>query len=123
MDENMTMDELVTEEQLPDYEAAVLSAVAARNEAEEKYRRLEARLYCIENGIDSDNADDVILLAERMGDNIMETIPEVLKKYPFFAENKRISPVTTGVHISVSPSTEMSGVEAAFRRSNPSVKF
>ena len=34
MDENLTMDELVTEEKLPDYEAAVLSAVAAKNEAE-----------------------------------------------------------------------------------------
>lgn len=121
--EKLTMDEIVSEEQLPDYEAAVEEAVEAKNEAEAKYRRLEARLCCIENGIAPENAEDVILLAEKHGTDMKAAISAVLEKYPFFAAKGRTAELTTGVHISASPSAETSGVEAAFRKSNPNVKF
>ena len=121
--ETLTMEESTAEESLPDYEAAVEAAVAAKNEAEEKYRRLEARLFCIENGISPENAEDVILLAERLGTDMKDAIPAVIEKYPFFAAKGKAEVLTTGVHISVSPSAETSGVEAAFRKSNPNVKF
>lgn len=120
--EALTTEELAAEEKLPDYEAAVEAAVRAKNEAEEKYRRLEARLCCIENGIDPENAEDVILIAEKRGTDIKEALSEVLEKYPFFASGTQ-KKITTGVHISAAPSSAVSGVEAAFRRSNPNVRL
>ena len=121
--ESLAMEEIAAQEQLPDYEAAVEAAFASKNEAEEKYRRLEARLCCIENGIAPENAEDVILLAEKLGTDMKEAISAVIEKYPFFAAKGRAESLTTGVHIAASPSAETSGVEAAFRKSNPNVKF
>ena len=79
-------------------------------------------IQCIENGIDPENAEDVILIAEKRGTDIKEALSEVLEKYPFFASGTQ-KKITTGVHISAAPSSAVSGVEAAFRRSNPNVRL
>lgn len=107
-------------------EEAIAASEAARNEAEARAQALEARLYCLEMGVPAENAADVIALAERLGGERNAAIEEVLEKYPFFrgnTEEKAVRPLTAGVHIGQSVSAPCSGVEEAFRRANPDVRF
>ncbi len=86
---------------------------------------LEAKVCCLEKGVDSEFANDVISLAAGYGEDINSAIDKVLEKYPFFKKNitARHPEVTTGVHISCGGSSVCGGVEAAFRRANPDVHF
>lgn len=125
MNENeiVTMEEISGSEEQPDLEKALEETVLAKNEAEARCRCLEAMLCCMENGVDPANAEDVILLAEKTDSDIRKAIPAVLEKYPFFTASTKAEPITTGVHIPPSLSKSTGGVEAAFRKANPDVKF
>lgn len=107
-------------------EEAFAASELARNEAEARAQALEARLCCLELGVPAENAADVIALAEHLGGERGAAIAEVLDKYPFFrsnAEEKVARTLNAGVHIGQSVSAPCSGVEEAFRRANPDVRF
>lgn len=124
-EENAAADAVVETEE-KDTGEALAASEAARLEAEERARALEARLLCLEMGVPGENADDVIALAERLGGERSGAIGEVLEKYPFFRgrrEEKEARPLNAGVHIGQSVTAPCSGVEEAFRRANPDVIF
>jgi hypothetical protein len=143
MEENVTLENEASEQEpaVPEVneevsaeeslEERLMSSEKARNDAEERAKMLEARLCCMEMGVASENAEDVIMLAERFGGKA-EGIAAVLEKYPFFGAHGGFkaepfggerNAVTTGIHMEQKVSAPCSGVEAAFRKANPTVKF
>ncbi len=120
------MEEIITAEDTRDYTAEISEAVEARIAAEERAQALEARLCCIENGVKAEYAQDVVSVAAVLfpEEDMAGAIKAAIEKYPFFAEEKNEpKPVTTGVHFPAQSRNAYSGVEAAFRKSNPNIKF
>ncbi len=61
--------------------------IKAREEAEERASRLEAKVECLSKGVASESVDDVITLAKTMVTNTLtidKAIDKVLEKYPSF---------------------------------------
>ena len=124
--------ETITEvsEEIPTDEAAVEDSGpdAALEAANAKAEMLEAKLLCYESGVAGGYADDVIALAKSYGGDVMSAIGEVIAKYPFFCSAGAPKPaekekLTTGVGFCWAQQNSFGGVEAAFRRSNPNIRF
>lgn len=118
-EEITTDDEAVTEDKGLD---------AALEAANAKAEMLEAKLLCYESGVSGGYADDVIALAKSYGGDVKSAIGEVIAKYPFFCSADAPKPaekekLTTGVRFSSEQKSSCGGVEAAFRRSNPNIRF
>lgn len=61
--------------------------IKAREEAEERASRLEAKVECLSKGVASESVDDVITLAKTMVSDTLtidKAIDKVLEKYPSF---------------------------------------
>lgn len=129
LEENLVSAENVTAEEktVPCAENAEdIDAAAALEYANARAAALEARLACIEQGVPTEYAEDVLILAMREEGEVGAAVSAVLEKYPFFrgenAANKQ-QKLTTGIHFPQPVHSKSSGVEAAFRRANPHVKF
>lgn len=116
-----------TSEAAENYASAIDAEVCARIAAEEKAYRLEAKICCMEKGVKAEYAEDVITIAGALfaGEDIETAVNAVIEKYPFFTETQiRNAPVTTtGVRYTAGAKNNYSGVEAAFRKSNPNIRF
>ncbi len=88
---------------------------------------LEAKILCFEKNISADKISDVLTLAGNYpADSLEISIEKVLALYPFFKnEPKKTRKITTGVHFTQSSNakTTFTGVEAAFKKSNPNIKL
>ncbi len=88
---------------------------------------LEAKIVCFEKNISSEKIKDVLSLAENYpSDSLEVSIEKVLSLYPFFKNDfKKSKKITTGIHFSQGSNakTSFSGVEAAFKKSNPNIKL
>lgn len=114
---------LVDTVEAPEKDIAAENALAAANSRAEV---LEARLYCIDKGVNAEYSEDVVALAQRLGGDINASIEMVLEKYPFFCkitEEKSSPKLTTGVHFVQPAKNSCGGVESAFRKSNPNIKL
>ena len=62
---------------------------------------LEAKLFCMENGVSAENCDVVIAACSAMDkQDAKEAIAEVLERYPFFKDGQHEKRgMTTGIHI------------------------
>lgn len=113
------MDEITMEMEQAEELPSEISAEEKLSEAVRRADMLESQLKCSRLGVPEELSADVIHLAEKCGG-----IEAVLEKYPFFRGNTEKSRgITTGVHLDMAAHDEPSGVEAAFRRANPNVKF
>lgn len=129
LEENLVSAENVTAEENPrtaENISAESETAAALEYANARAAALEARLACIEQGVPTEYAEDVLILAMREEGEVGAAVSVVLEKYPFFrgenAANKQ-QKLTTGIHFPQPVHSKSSGVEAAFRRANPHVKF
>lgn len=109
--------------------------VKARKEAEGKASRLEVKVACFEAGVDKEAVDDVAALAHAYMEadeelDLEEAIEKVVKKYPHFkksvaesdedaekAEKKAWGERQRG------SGKKLTGVEAAFLKKNPGLKY
>ena len=109
----------------------------ARKEAEGKASRLEVKVACFEAGVDKDSVDDVAALAHSYMDadedlDLEDAIEKVVKKYPQFKKDAAASDddddagKTKGKawgERQRSSGKKLTGVEAAFLRKNPGLKY
>lgn len=111
-----------------DFKKMLIDAENARCAAENKAVGLEAAVKCLSLGVAPEFTDDVIAVAASYKDcnSFDEAIDLVIKKYPFFTGAKFGAPIKnmmTGIHISPADNSREDGVEDAFRKANPTVKF
>lgn len=129
LEENLISAENVTAEEktlTADDISDISETEAALEYANARADALEARLACIEQGVPTEYAEDVLILAMREEGEVAAAVSAVLEKYPFFrGENavQKQQKLTTGIHFPQPVHSKSSGVEAAFRRANPHVKF
>lgn len=107
--------EACLEEEVPEAEPAEENVSSGREDM------LEAKLFCMENGVSAENCDVVIAACAAMDkQDKKEAVTEILERYPFFKSGQNRNPgMTTGVHIENSRQTILSGVEEAFFKANP----
>lgn len=129
LEENLVSAENLTAEEKPQTAeniSAESETAAALEYANARAAALEARLACIEQGVPPEYAEDVLILAMREEGEVGAAVSAVLEKYPFFrGENaaQKQQKLTTGIHFPQPVHSKSNGVEAAFRRANPHVKF
>lgn len=97
------------------------SVSAEENVSSGREDMLEAKLFCMENGVSAENCDVVIAACAALDkQDKKEAVTEILERYPFFKSGQNRNPgMTTGVHIENSRQTILSGVEEAFYKANP----
>lgn len=102
-------------------EGADGSVSAEENVSSGREDMLEAKLFCMENGVSAENCDVVIAACSAMDkQDAKEAIAEVLERYPFFKDGQHEKRgMTTGIHIENTIQTVLSGVEEAFFKANP----
>ena len=109
--------------------------VKARKEAEGKASRLEVKVACFEADVSKDAVDDVAALAHAYMEaddslDLEEAIEKVVKKYPHFKNKTETSNDDVDDYKGKSwgerqkgGGKRMTGVEAAFLKKNPGLKY
>lgn len=109
--------------------------VKARKEAEGKASRLEVKVACFEAGVGKEAVDDVAALAHAYMEadedlDLEEAIEKVVKKYPHFKKSAAGSDEDSGREEKKAwgerqrgSGKKLTGVEAAFLKKNPGLKY